>query len=203
MENTKRSSIIITIIALAIIILLVVSCNKSDIDTTSVNNDSGRIYYCDYHTISFRTKISYTKDNDNYEITGNFITFLTDPLQLSKNGTVIGRADDSYNIISQDDHAIVINGVFEIDVAGNFEIFGNSYELYDADGNKVGSASFNTFCTDGSIKDIDGNIVAKYRKDIMFNDYDVTIYDNTLCSDEAILMIIASYVSDYHADDRN
>lgn len=201
MENSKRTSIIGTIILLAFIAVIVASCNKTNIDNTFVNNDSGRIYYCDYHTISFRTKITYTKDNDNYEITGNFITFLTDPLKLSKNGTVIGRADDSYNIITQDDHAIIINDKFEIDVAGNFEIFGNSYELYDADGNKVGSASFNTFCTDGSIKDIDGNIVAKYRKDIMLNDYNVTIYDNTLCSDEAILMIIASYVSDYHADD--
>jgi hypothetical protein len=32
------------------------------------------------------------------------------------------------------------------------------------------------------------------------NDYTVTIYDNNICSDMSILMIVASYVSDYMAD---
>lgn len=199
MENAKRTSIICTVIILIIIAISIIGCGG--ISKEKSNNASSRIYYCDYHTVSFRTKISYTKDNDNYEITGNLITFLTDPLELSKNGNVIGVATDSYNIIDQDDHAIIINGEFEIDVAGNFKLLGNSYDLYDSNGNKVGSAEFNTLCTYGSIIDTDGIIVAEYNKNIFINDYTVTIYKNTMCSDEAILMIIASYVSDYHADD--
>ena len=34
-------------------------------------------------------------------------------------------------------------------------------------------------------------------------DYNVTIYENNLCSDKAILMLAASYVSDYVADQQN
>ena len=38
---------------------------------------------------------------------------------------------------------------------------------------------------------------------LLLNEYTVDIYDNDICSDKAMLMIIASYVSDYHADNDN
>lgn len=198
--NTKVT--IFSIILILSVSIILSSCGQSNVTTIS-ENSTLRIYNCDYHSLSFKTKISFTKDNNEYEISGNFLRFLTDPLTLYKNGEAIGSADDSYHVVNQDDHSIVINGNFEIAVVGNFEVFGNSYELYKDDDVKAGSASFNTFCTSGSITDTNGNLVAVYKKNLVVNDYTVTIYDNDMCSDEAILMIIASYVSDYHADNDN
>ena len=54
--------------------------------------------------------------------------------------------------------------------------------------------------TSGSITDTEGNLVATYSSLPFVNDYTVTIYDNNICSDMSVLMIVASYVSDYIAD---
>ena len=205
----KKSTIykIITISIISIITLVIVSylCfyNKYAAIVPDDIKNSARTYNCDYHTISIKTHISYEKDNDEYDITGNIITFLTDPLTLSKNGKVIGKADDTYHIINQDDHSIIINDKFEVDIYGNFELLGNSYDLYDQNKNKIGYAEFNTFCTHGAVFNTNDEAVAIYSRNPLFNDYTVTIYDNDICSDDAIMMIIGSYVSDYHADEKN
>lgn len=175
-------------------------CSHAD-QVPEERRNTARTYNCDYHTVSISTCISFEKDGSEYEITGNLFKVVTDPLQLSKDGTVIGKADDSYKLIGQDDHAIVINGKFEVDVYGNFELLGNSYELRDINGDKIGSASFGEMHLDGTVYDAAGEVIAEYSKLPLINDYDVTIYDNDVCSDEAILMIVASYVSDYHADE--
>lgn len=162
---------------------------------------TARTYECDYHTLSFNTKITFNMNGEEYSVTGDFVRILTDPLTMKDSkGNIVGTADDDYNLINQDDHAIIVNGQFEVAIHGNFEVFGESYELYDAEGNKVGYTDFNTFGTSGKIVDNNGTAVALYSKNIMFNDYSVTIYDNNICSDEAILMIVASYASDFHAD---
>lgn len=191
------------IVIIIFIISVVTSISHSSRVSSSRPSSPSRKYECDYHTMSFKTKITFNKDDAEYTVEGNFWRLVTDPLTLSKNGDVIGKADDTYHIVNQDDHVIVINGKAEIDVVGNFEVFGNSYELYNVDGIKVGSASFNSFCTSGSIVDTKGVMVAEYSKNFAVNDYTVTIYENSMCSDEAILMIIASYVSDYQADSSN
>lgn len=194
------------IIALALCIVIfpilwIASCTNEPNVVKAEQYDNARRYECDYHTLSFNTCISYEKDGETYYIEGNIVTFLTDPLKLTNsNRETIGYADDSYHIIGQDDHAIIVNDQFEVDLCGNFEFAGNSYYLYNEDGEKVGSASFNMWCTYGYITDENTTIIAEYHKDPVFNDYTVTIYDNDICSDEAILMIVASYVSDYHAD---
>lgn len=160
---------------------------------------NGRIYECDYHTFSFNTKITTTINDKEVSITGDILTFIEDPLKMEDDTNIIAKADDSYNFIGQDDHAITVNGKYEITIHGNFKILGEKYDLYKKD-TKVGYAEFNTTHTSGAI--YEGNkVVAVYSKPFILNDYDVTIYDNTLCSDEAILMIVASYVSDYHYDD--
>lgn len=186
------------IISILFALLILTGCGNN---ISEEKRKTARTYSCDYHTVSISTCISFEKDGSEYEITGNLFKVVTDPLQLSKDGTVIGKADDSYKVIGQDDHAIVINGKFEVDVYGNFELLGNSYELRDINGDKIGSASFGEMHLDGTIYDAVGEIIAEYSKPPLINDYDVTIYDNDVCSDEAILMIVASYVSDYHADE--
>ena len=163
--------------------------------------DSKRTYNCDYHTFSLNTCISFEMDGETYKITGNIFRIVTDPLQLKDSkGNVVGYASDDYHVVSQDDHAIIIDGKFEVAIEGNFEILGNSYDIYGDDDVKLGKAEFNELCTSGAILDNEGHAVAIYSKSLLLNDYTVDIYDNDICSDKAMLMIIASYVSDYHAD---
>lgn len=202
MNQIKRQ--LIKLCCAVMLVMLTVVAVTGCVSTPEVEDNravTARTYECDYHTLSFHTHISFYMDGEKYDITGDFIRFITDPLVLKDSeGNVVGSADDSYHIVNQDDHCIVIDGNFEIVVAGNFQVFGESYELYDKDGNKVGHTDFDTFGLTGSIIDAKGNTVATYSRIPGFNDYSVTIYDNDICSDKAILMIIASYVSDYHAD---
>ena len=49
------------------------------------------------------------------------------------------------------------------------------------------------------IVDNDGKVIATYSSPFLMYDYDVAIYSDIL-SDEAVLLIMASYVSDIVAD---
>jgi len=162
---------------------------------------NGRKYECDYHTISLNTEISTQIDGVEVTISGNLFKFVTDPLKMTDpSGNVLASADDSYNIISQDDHSIVVDGEFEVCIAGNVDIIGESYDLYDHNGIKVGYAEFSAFGYSGGIYDVNGKVAADYSRAFAMNDYTVTVYDNNICSDKAMLMLVASYVSDYHYD---
>ena len=188
------------VVAIAVVLFLLFSI-KSCSSYSPPEGKVGRSYECDYRTLSLNTHITFKEDGEEYSISGKIFTFLTDPLKLkNENGDVIGYADDSYNFITQDDHSIVVNGKFEVAVKGEFELVGEEYTLLNEKGEIVGRADFNGWCTCGAVYDKNDEVIAVYSKSPLFNDYTVTIYDNDLCSDKAILMIIASYVSDYHAD---
>lgn len=189
---------IITVIGLLIVVYVV---NHVSYTTPENIVNSARTYECDYKSLSLHTKITFRKGEAEYAVEGKLFTFVTDPLTLSRNDEIIGKADDSYNFLNQDDHAITINGKFEIAIHGNFNVFGNSYDLYNSNSQKVGYAEFNDMCTSGAIYNANGEAIAIYSKSLLFNDYTVTIYDNNIASDEALLMIVASYVSDYHYDE--
>ena len=162
-----------------------------------------RIYECDYKSLNLNTKITTTIDGTDITISGNVFRLLTDPLTVKdSDGNVMGYAGDAYGIISQDDHGIYVGDTFEINMCGNVDFLGNSYELKDSQGNVVATAEFNTFNTKGTIVDTNGVLIAKYSSGALRNDYTVAIYDNAICSDMAILMIMASYVSDYQADSK-
>lgn len=196
-ENYVAMGIVLVVILL---ILFVIGTNHISYKVPESIVSSGRIYECDYKSLNINTKITFKKDGVEHEITGRVFTLVTDPLTLTKNGKVIGKADDSYNFLNQDDHAITINGNFEVAVRGNFKVFGNSYDLFDSNNKKVGYAEFNDLCTDGAIYNAQGEAIAVYSKSWLLNDYTVKIYNNDIASDEALLMIVASYVSDYHYD---
>lgn len=186
-----------------VIIAILILCAKS-ISPNVPENKVGRTYECDYYSLSLNTHITFEEDGEEYSISGKIFTFLTDPLKLrSSNGDTVGYADDSYNLITQDDHSIVVDGKFEIAVKGEFEFVGEEYTLLNEKGEIVGRAEFNGWCTSGAIYNNNNEAIAVYSRTPLMNDYSVTIYDNDLCSDKAILMIIASYVSDYHADTSN
>ena len=86
---------------------------------------------------------------------------------------------------------------------GKIKLFADSYDVFDADGNKIAFVSFNMFDTSGVMKNMDGDIIARYDSALSRKDYIVSIYDNCQIDDESILLIFASYVSDKRADDSN
>ena len=190
------------ILSLFIAILMIVSLPAcGSVSMTETNAEQGRVYQCDYKSLSLNTKITTTLNGEEISIVGNMFTFFTDPLTAKDSkGNILGYAGDVYGIISQDDHGIYIGEEFDINMCGNVDLFGESYTLVDSAGNIVGAVEFNMYNTGGSITDTEGNLVATYSSSIFMNDYTVTIYDNNICSDLSILMIMASYVSDYKAD---
>ena len=190
------------IFSLLIVILMAINllaCGSTV--NTEIKNETGRVYKCDYKSLNINTKITTTLDGEEIIIVGNIFTLLTDPLTVKDSkGNVLGYAGDAYGIISQDDHGIYIGEEFDVNMCGNVDLWGESYKLKDSDGNVVANVEFNMSNTSGSIRDTKGNLVATYSSSLFMNDYTVTIYDNNICSDMSILMIMASYVSDYMAD---
>ena len=193
------------ILSLLVTILMVVGLSAcGSTSNTEVNTKNARVYECDYKSLNINTKITTTLDGEEISIVGNIFRLLTDPLTVKDSkGNVLGYAGDAYGIISQDDHGIYIGDLFDINMCGNFDLWGESYKLKDSEGSVVGTVEFNISNTGGSIKDVNGNLIAKYSSVLFMNDYTVTIYDNDVCSDMSILMIVASYVSDYKADSSN
>jgi uncharacterized protein YxjI len=191
------------VLLLLVAILIIVSlsaCGGIETENAIIKTETCRIYKCDYKSLNINTKITTTLDGEEISISGNIFRLLTDPLTVKDSkGNVLGYAGDVYGFISQDDHGIYIGEEFDVNMCGNVDLFGESYELKDSDGNIVGTVEFNMSNTGGSIRDAKGNLIAKYSSPLFMNDYTVTIYDNNICSDMSILMIVASYVSDYMA----
>lgn len=169
-----------------------------------LTSDDYRTYECDYKSTSLsQTKIETTVGGEPVVIKGGAIAkmWITDPLVMcNSEGNVIANAGDAYGIVSQDDHAIYVDDEFAINMEGKFSLVGNSYKLVDADGTTVGALKCNWTDTAGYVSDVDGNVVATYKSMLGMNDYTVKICDNNICSDEALLLIFASYVSDAKYD---
>lgn len=189
-------------LSLLVAILMIINLTACGGTTsTETITETGRVYECDYKSLNINTKITTTIDGEEISISGNIFRLLTDPLTVKDSkGNVLGYAGDVYGFISQDDHGIYIGDSFDINMCGNVDLWGESYKLKDSEGNVVGTVEFNMSNTGGSIKDANGNLIATYSSALLMNDYTVTIYDNDVCSDMSILMIVASYVSDYKAD---
>lgn len=188
-------------ISIFLVLLLLVNICACGNDVPTNVNGNGRVYECDYKTLNLNTKITTIYNGENINISGNIFRLLEDPLTVTNSkGNTLGYAGDAYGIIEQDDHGIYVDGKFEVNMCGNFQLIGDSYKIKDANGNVIANAKFDTFNTSGEIVDVYGNLVATYDSFYFFNDYTVTIYDNNICSDLAILMIMASFVSDFQAD---
>lgn len=193
------------ILSLLVAVLMIANLTACGGTTnTEVTTENARVYECDYKSLNINTKITTTLDGEEISIVGNIFRLFTDPLTVKDSkGNVLGYAGDAYGIISQDDHGIYIRNSFDINMCGNVDLWGESYKLKDSEGNVIGTVEFNMSNTGGTIKDANGNLIAKYSSALFMNDYTVTIYDNDVCSDMSILMIVASYVSDYKADSSN
>ena len=163
--------------------------------------DGARKYDCDVHIISLNTNISVNKDGENYsKIDGNIFRIVEDPLTMTIDEHKVAYAGDAYHFINQDSHTIYLNNEFAVEMAGELSVFGNNYTLYNKEGEKIGRAHFNFLDTYGYVYDVQDNVIAKYTSALFFKDYKVFIVDNDVLSDDAILMIVASYVSDKNYD---
>lgn len=193
--------------AILILVIAMVSCSSEiAMSTANENVDSKvvKVYDCDYHTFAWNTYITTTYNDRPVKISGNFLAIVTDPLTMKyeDNEELIGKADDTYQILDQDTHNIEIGDTIEVCVDGDFNVIGDSYTLYNAKGEYIGRASFSAWGYSGTIYDANNNVIATFSKNVI-DDYTVIIYENDVLSDAAILMLTASYMSDYKYDNSN
>ena len=164
-------------------------------------------YFCDYHNISFDMDVNVQDMDGNslYTINGEFFAAYEDDLAMTtKDGQLVKHTNDIYNFITQNEHVIYDsdnNVCYSCD--GKIKLFADSYDVFDADNKKVAYVSFNMFDTAGIMKDMDGNMIARYDSALWRKDYVVSIYDNCPIDDDVVLLIFASYVSDVRSDSSN
>ena len=190
------------LLSLAIAIVLIVFASGIILSSGSKAKGPHNEYQCDVKTISLSTKIDIKKDNEDFAfVKGNLFKFITDPLTLyDENDNEVAYAGDDYHFISQDSHSITVNGILTAEMVGLVDFFGESYDIYDSEGEQIAEVSFNMFNTIGEMYDMDGTLIADFNSKLFFNDFDVRIYENCEIDEYTVLMIFSSYYSDQKYD---
>ena len=199
-NKLKIKNIVLT----ALVILIIISCIMPI--QSPAENVSNK-YMCNYKLLTLKTKIE-TEDEfgKTTNIQGGNILFrkYEDPLIMrDADERLICFANDDYDFITQNNHAIFKDSELLYAMEGKFSFFGNHYTIYDADGNTVAYADFNWLNTKGELYLDDETVVAQYNSNLFRKDYVVTIFENNTMDEDAIQMIFASYVSDSIADSSN
>lgn len=156
--------------------------------------------------ISFsHTDITCSSSFANYLIRSTSVwEMVTDQLDLyDSNDNLIGRASDSYNFLSQDDHQISVNGLPTIYMNGEFTFWGNqNYSILNVNYKEIGTLASNIFNTSATLKDRNGTEVAIFKRGLFSPHYIVEIVNSSnYFTTEQILLLFASYYSDYTADE--
>lgn len=194
---------IIRIVACVVVVCVMVvaymlSGHKKDIGTCTE-------YECNVKIFRLSTTIEIDKEGKDFaKVSGNIFRFITDPLtmyDLANNKTAY--ADDSYHLIAQDSHSIYVDDIRTAEMVGLVKFFGESYDIYDKDGEKIATVTFNTFNTNGEMYDIEGNLIADYNSKLYRKDFDVRIKENCEIDEKTVLMIFCSYYSDQNADSQS
>ena len=198
----NRGKAIVTIISIAVAIIIIVV----GIFTTFHRKDIGECstYNCDVRAISLNTYITISKDDEEIGvISGKTIRLFTDPLTMTRGDETVAYASDAYHLISQDSHSIFVGEEMKIEMVGQVKVVGESYEIYDSDGQKIAKASFNYFNTKGSLEDLEGNLWVDYYSGMFRKDYEIRITPECPLSEEEVLLLFASYYSDQAQDHRS
>lgn len=191
---------------IAILMVLICLCSCGTTTSTSNHGDPNSrnytLYQCNGRVISLTTKIEVKKEGEDLcTIKGNLFKIVTDPLTMyDESGDDIAYAGDTYHFINQDSHGIYVGKQFTYDMVGKFEFFGQEYEIYDIDEVLVARLKFSPGNFDGKLIDTDGTIIAEYSSFYGFKDFTIKIYDTCEIDETSVLMIFASYYSDYHYD---
>ena len=162
-------------------------------------------YNCDYKVISMTLNVDVVgNDESKYNISGEFFSKYEDNLKMKNvDDEVVKVSDDHFNFISQNNHTIMSGDDVEYICDGKIKFFADSYDVYDAEKNKIAYVSFNMLDTVGVMIDMDGKEIARYDSSLLGYDYVITIFDECDMDDESVLMIFASYVSDKRADSQD
>lgn len=193
----RRTSIALKfgVLVVAVISVFLLTGIKKDIGTCTE-------YQCDVKNLRLSTTIKIDKENEDFvSIKGNIFALFTDPLTMyDLEGNKIGYAGDAYHFINQDSHSIYVNDEISVEMVGLFRIFGESYDIYNKDEEKIANVTFNTFNTNGEMYDIDGNLIADFNSKLFMNDFEVRVTDKCKLDEKTVLMIFCSYYSDQSAD---
>ena len=197
----KKKCVIVRklLICCFIICILFTSCSSDD------NVERGTkyaTYNCDVKILTLATEIEISKNGKQFgKVSGDILKLVTDPLTMyDSEGNSIAYAGDSYHFINQDSHGIYVNNTFMYDMIGLFEVFGESYEIYDEEEKLVATISFNETSTNGKRCYANKDIMAEYSSGFLRKDFDISIYEGCNIDDISIIMIFCSYYSDYSAD---
>lgn len=162
--------------------------------------EGDRLFDCNYHCISFTTKIDVAEEEtgNSYRIQGEFFRRFVEDLIIEEDEKIF-LSKDQYNLISQNDHTIYVDGQKEIEMIGHFAFFGDSYTINSGE-KEVATAEFNFFNTYGELEDMEGDILATYHSGLIRKDYTVCVKENCHLDEKVVNLIFASYVSDYQSD---
>lgn len=201
---SKRTSWSVLVIFVLIVVILVAAGIASEKES-AVTSEYYTNYQCDVKNLRLSTTIDIYKEGDQFaKVSGNIFRFVTDPLTLYDwNGAKLGYAGDDYHFIAQDSHSIYVENAVTVEMVGLFQWFGQAYDIYNVEGQKIATAKFNCWNTQGELKNMDGNLMAEYHSNFFFNDFDVRIFENCELDENTVLLIFSSYYSDQHADSSN
>lgn len=193
-EKTKVRIIVLVVFVAISIGIHVVSGQQSPIGECNE-------YECDVKTRAYTT-ISITKEGEYFgTVQGERVhkTFI-DPLTMyDEIGNKIAYADDNYHLIAQNSHSIFVSNEMTVEMVGLVDRFGESYDIYNADGQKIAHAKFNFSNTKGQIHDNSGNLIADSTSKYLSRDYKVRITERCQLDEKTMHMIFASYYSDQRA----
>lgn len=164
--------------------------------------DNYEQYDCDVKNLRLSTDIHISSNDQKIgKVSGNIFRFVEDPLTMTdSDGNKLAYAGDDYHLIAQDSHAIIVDDTVTAEMVGLFEIFGEKYDIYDTEGNKIAHANFNSLNTAGELYDADGKLIATYGSFVFFNDFTVKISKECKIDPTTVLMIFCSYYSDQSYD---
>ena len=187
----------VKIVALVLIILIACSAifGPKDIGPHSE-------YECDVKNLRLSTDIIISKAGEKIaKVTGSIFRVVEEPLTMKDmSGNKKAYAGDDYHLIAQDSHVIITDGMVSAEMVGRFKLFGEKYDIYNVDGEKVATVEFNWTDTSGEMYDTNGKLIADYNSFILFNDFDVRISDDCPIDETTVLMIFCSYYSDQSYD---
>ncbi len=194
MSKKSKRTIIIASILLAIIVASLIFGREAIGPNTE--------YKCDVKNFRLSTDIVIKTDGEKVgQVTGNIFRIVEDPLTMKdSDGNRLSYAGDDYHLIAQDSHVIITDGVVTAEMVGKWDLFGETYDIYDSEGEKIARATFNWTNTYGKLEDADGNLIADYESFILFNDFDIRISDDCPLDDTTVIMIFCSYYSDQSYD---
>ena len=196
--NTK-TSIRVRLIALLVLVAVLFIAGMI---MTPKNIDNYVQYDCDVKNLRLSTDIQISSNSQKVgSVTGNIFRIVEDPLTMSDTeGNKMAYAGDDYHFIAQDSHAIIVGDTVTAEMVGLWDLFGETYDIYNTDGEKIARAEFNYLNTAGEIYDADGTLIATYGSFVFFKDFTVMISNDSEIDPTTLLMIFCSYYSDQSYD---